>query len=143
MGKTARARSLEIDLIYVVKGIPIPLCRPRYSQGRRPWDSQREEKVKWGLQVEAQHGDRPLYEGPIHLDINFYFSPGNALLKRISQEEGRVFHHYYRPDLSNLIKFVEDAITGIVYRDDCIIASIDAHKLYSTDPRTEFTISAL
>lgn len=125
---------------YVVNGIPIPLCRPRYSQGRRPWDSQREEKVKWGFFVEVQHGDRPFFEGPIHLDIVFYFPISSSMAKRIADSQEEKPHHY-RPDLSNLIKFVEDAVAGILYKDDCIIASVVAKKLYDKVPRTEFTIT--
>lgn len=126
---------------YVVKGNPIPLCRPRFNQGRRPWDSQREEKVRWGLNVGMQHGSAPLFDGPIHLDVTFYFPAPQSMVKRATEFQDIFIPHYYRPDLSNLIKFVEDAVTGILYRDDCLIVSIRAVKGYSVDPRTEFSIS--
>lgn len=52
-------------------------------------------------------------------------------------------YHQYKPDLSNLLKWIEDCATGIIYRDDCIIASICAKKLYAESPRTEFTVEQL
>ena len=51
--------------------------------------------------------------------------------------------HYSRPDLSNLIKFIEDVATGILYKDDCIIAELVSYKHYDTNPRTEFMITPL
>lgn len=49
--------------------------------------------------------------------------------------------HLFKPDLSNLIKFVEDCCNNIVFKDDCIITSINAQKVYSDTPRTEFYFS--
>ena len=51
--------------------------------------------------------------------------------------------HHFKPDLSNLIKFVEDLANGIIYKDDSQISCITACKVYSQYPRTEFTISSL
>jgi Holliday junction resolvase RusA-like endonuclease len=51
--------------------------------------------------------------------------------------------HVYTPDLSNMIKFVEDIANGILYKDDCQISSIVAHKIYSDTSRTEFTLSRI
>lgn len=52
-------------------------------------------------------------------------------------------YHHIRPDLSNLIKMVEDIAQSIVYHDDCIISSISAKKTYDLNPRTEFSFTKL
>jgi Holliday junction resolvase RusA-like endonuclease len=52
-------------------------------------------------------------------------------------------HHATIPDLSNMIKWVEDICVGIVYKDDAIISSITSKKMYDENPRTEFFFSEL
>lgn len=47
--------------------------------------------------------------------------------------------HNKRPDLSNYIKFTEDALNGICWLDDCLISSIHASKLWSYEPKTIIT----
>ena len=51
--------------------------------------------------------------------------------------------HATIPDLSNCIKFIEDICSGVVYKDDAIIASISSKKLYDNEPRTEFFFTSL
>jgi Holliday junction resolvase RusA-like endonuclease len=51
-------------------------------------------------------------------------------------------YHFYTPDTSNMVKYVEDVANGILYKDDCSIAKVIATKIYG-EPRTEFTITEL
>ena len=44
--------------------------------------------------------------------------------------------HHKKPDLSNLIKFVEDALIGILFVDDRQITTIHATKIYHKIPKT-------
>lgn len=51
-----------------------------------------------------------------------------------------------KPDLSKLVRAIEDALTGIVYRDDALIVRESAAKLYVDDnrpPRVEVSIEVL
>lgn len=79
------------------------------------------------------------FEGPLHLEVTFYFAIPKSRDKKLIQGT----YHYYRPDLSNLIKFLEDIATGILFDDDCIISSITSKKCYDDCPRTEFIITEL
>jgi Holliday junction resolvase RusA-like endonuclease len=122
---------------YCILGKPIPLERPRFSQGH-VWDSQKQLKHSWGVQLQQQHKDRPIFSGvALHLDINFYMCFPRVTVKKQLEMENQI--HITRPDLSNLLKFAEDAATGIILDDDCIIASITSTKRYASQPRTEFT----
>jgi Holliday junction resolvase RusA-like endonuclease len=49
-------------------------------------------------------------------------------------ENGLVWHTI-RPDASNVLKAVEDALQGVVYRDDSQIVSVVVQKAYSIDPK--------
>lgn len=125
---------------YVIIGDPIPLARPRMSN-THVWDSQKHLKFSWGVQLNLQQGNFPLFEGPLHLDVTFYFDIGKVTQKK--RESFKTRHHHYVPDLSNLIKYVEDCAIGIIYKDDCLIAQITSKKLYSDTARTEFTVIEL
>lgn len=125
---------------YVVLGSPVPLARARHGN-KKTWDSQKAIKYGWGLQLRSQHAGRPLYSTPLHLDICFYFEMPQSLKSKWDTIRGKP--HHFKPDLSNLIKFVEDVATSIIYTDDSLIASTCARKVYDDTPRTELTISEI
>jgi Holliday junction resolvase RusA-like endonuclease len=126
--------------IYILEGIPIPLARARYGNGKT-WNPQKEEMLYYRIMLEGQHSDRSLYEGPLKLDITFYMPIAKTSEKRAHEIDGS--WHHYRPDISNLLKFVEDIATGVIYKDDCLISWVECHKKYSVTPRTEFKITEL
>lgn len=123
---------------YIIKGDPVPLARPRFHM-RRVYDSQKHKKLVAGISLQQQHDNRPFFEGNLQLIMTFFLKI--AKKRDISKYDQQ--YHAQRPDLSNLIKFVEDIGTGILYKDDAIIASVTAEKFYSTEPRTEFEIKVL
>jgi len=49
--------------------------------------------------------------------------------------------HYIKPDLSNLIKYIEDISQGLLFRDDSAITKIVARKIYDPHARTEFSLT--
>ena len=48
-----------------------------------------------------------------------------------------------KPDSSNVLKAIEDALNGIVYLDDSQIIEHSMKKIYSEDPRAEIEITEL
>jgi Holliday junction resolvase RusA-like endonuclease len=46
-----------------------------------------------------------------------------------------------KPDLSNIVKGVEDALNGVLYKDDSQIVNLSMEKYYSEEPRLEVTLS--
>jgi len=124
------------EKVYILEGSPIPLARARYT-GRRVWDSQKHLKLVTGIALANQHGDHPLYAGPIHMEIDFFMPMPQDPRKRKKMDGN---YHCYKPDIDNLIKFIADIANGILYNDDCIISSIISKKIYDEEPRTEITI---
>lgn len=126
------------DILYCIPGDPLPLARARYGNGR-VYDSQKQLKVHWGIVLQHQHQDREFYKGALSLEVTFYFKyPKSTANKYIKQS---IIHHHVKPDLSNLIKFIEDVAQGILYQNDSRISVIQAQKLYDHEnPRTEFCI---
>lgn len=91
------------------------------------------------ITLQQQVGNMPLLEGPIHLDATFYMKAPESISKI---KRAALFNkpHLFKPDLDNLIKYICDVSSNLLYHDDCVIAVITAKKVYDEKPRTEFTL---
>ena len=119
---------------FVIPGRPVPLKRPRFGLGR-VYDDQRRIKKDYASALRYQYLRGPTNDGPFEMKLTFYF-------KRPRTKKMDAYHSC-RPDLSNLIKFIEDAAIGVLYKDDDCIARIVAEKRYDTTERTEIELSLL
>ena len=121
--------------------------RPR-ATGRgkfiRVYDPPKTAKFKRELKQLAteMYHDAPL-EGEIYLKVAFY----RKIQKSISKKEhDRRASGEHRPivkaDLSNYLKSFEDALNGILWKDDAMIVHEEIDKYYSDNPRIEVEIYA-
>ena len=128
-------------MIYEIPGPPIPWKRPRLS-GKRFFDSQATQKK------EIQHiiqsiAESHLVDAPA-LKVNIeYHMPIPKSWSRIKRLTSIGKPHVSRPDLSNLIKFTEDALNGVVWKDDAVIYELHCRKVYSDEPHTKFVVEPL
>jgi Holliday junction resolvase RusA-like endonuclease len=95
--------------------------------------------------IDAMQG-RPLLAGPLALEAVFYF-PRPKSHYRSGAHAGELkpnapTHHTSKPDADKLLRAVGDAITGIVCRDDSLLARVTSEKRYGT-PRAEITVQAI
>lgn len=127
---------------YTVPGDPIPWERARLN-GKTFFDIQRPLKNNWAIALQYQAENQPFYEKePLLLIAHFYFAvPASLRPQRREELVGQPYTH--KKDLDNLIKFLSDTCTGILYRDDCLIWSIFSTKSYALTPRTEFALVTL
>ena len=128
-------------MIYILYGDPIPLQRPRLGK-HCVYNPQAMLKDNMAIMLQAQHKSKKILTTPVHLDVTFYMPIPTSYSKK-TQEALLGKYHNIKPDISNLIKFVEDVATGILYKDDKQIVAITARKLYDTVGRTEFTVTEI
>lgn len=93
------------------------------------------------LATEMYH--EPPLEGEIYLKVAFY----RKIQKSISKKEHarRTKGHVrpiVKPDLSNYLKSFEDALNGVLWKDDAMIVHEEIDKYYSDEPRIEVEIYA-
>lgn len=130
---------------YIIPGDPVPWARPRMNRGRF-YDSQTKEKITLASHVRIQHRDYfnlqdHLFSGPLHIEVFFFMRTPKGSARKVAEYENK--YHSCRPDFSNLLKFIEDAVHDVLYADDCIISSVVGTKKYSNSPRTEIVITEL
>jgi Holliday junction resolvase RusA-like endonuclease len=116
---------------FKVYGNPVPQGRPRIIKkglhyGMKDPDQSRVYKDRLRF-LAQQHRQDPLLSGPLHVSLVF------TILKPASARKRDVWRAK-KPDLDNLIKAVTDAFTGVIWRDDALIVSIEASKPYGVSP---------
>lgn len=129
------------SMTFVIEDIPIALRRTRMS-GTHCWDSQKQEKMIIGIALTQQLKSQPLFTGPLQIDITFHF-PIKGRVSKEYREKKTGSPHMNKPDIDNLIKmYLDCASNGILFRDDCLVASVNARKIYGP-AKTEIIITEM
>ena len=82
-----------------------------------------EAQVKWfARQAMGASGLHELLEGPLWLNITAFSLPNKQQAKAMEKNPQAMHYSTAKPDFDNLGKIVADALNGIAYRDDAIIA---------------------
>lgn len=91
-----------------------------------------------GLALEAMGGHKPL-EGGVELSIRIFRTiPKSFGKKKKAQAMAGLLFPTTRPDMTNQIKLIEDALNGIAYIDDAQVVFLEAKKFYTNEQeRTE------
>jgi len=140
---------MKINL--TVLGEPTAQARHRHFQLKgvkhvQTYDPSKGKKGTFASILQENAPEIPL-EDPILLTLIFYMprpkghygtGRNEGVLKASSPE-----WHTGRPDIDNLVKFVQDALNKIYWKDDSQICQLRAVKLYSGKPRTEISIESL
>jgi Holliday junction resolvase RusA-like endonuclease len=129
---------------YTIPGKPTPLARPRFTK-HKVYDSQTEikEEAIWHLYMQRNKTIHkyPL-DGPLQLDVTFHMPIPKSASKKLKKNLPGTPHHK-KPDIDNLIKFILDVAQGIIIADDKHVTIINAQKIYSSTPKTTFTLRQL
>jgi len=124
---------------FSIPGDPIPLQRARHGN-KMTWDPQKQIKEELRQRFTHYYPNHVPWEGPLGLEVTFYMKVPISLSPKNAQAKYNK-PHIFKPDLSNLIKFVEDAFNGILHKDDSLFAKITASKVYThLKPRTDVVI---
>ena len=117
-----------------IPGRPTPLNRPRFGKGH-VYDSQKDIKIAYTAFLRHTWRHTPPLERPLILEVDFFFKP--------PRKKDNGLPHSGRPDLSNLVKFIEDVAIGVLYKDDAQICEIRARKFYGLPERTALGLIAV
>jgi Holliday junction resolvase RusA-like endonuclease len=133
---------------FTIPGEPVPQARPRASrQGNRVimYDPPKSREYKQFVALIAkQHAPKIPYEGELDVHLKIYRPiPKSTSKKNRELKNAGIKRPIVKPDNSNYAKGIEDALNGIVYKDDSQIVDLRVSKFYSDDPRVEVRIREL
>lgn len=136
-------------LSFEIPGQPIGQGRPKFSTingHARAYDPEKSRNYKAYIRMLATQAMKDsgftMIEGPCVLSINAYFEVPKSKSKKFREAAlSGLEYPTKKPDLSNIIKGIEDAINNLVYKDDACIVSLSVCKFYSDVPRVEVVIS--
>ena len=136
-------------LKFEVPGSPIGQGRPKFSTingHAKAYDPEKSRNYKAYIRMLATQAMKDsgftMIEGPCCLSINAYFEVPKSKSKKFREAAlSGLERPTKKPDLSNIIKGIEDALNGLVYKDDSSIVSLKIQKYYSEFPRVEIEIS--
>ena len=133
----------------VVLGDPVAQGRPRFSrQGGfvKAYDPAKSRDYKsYVRMIAAQNAPVTPVEGAIEFSLRIYraIPKGMPKYKREAAKDGRL-RPVTKPDVSNVLKGVEDALKGVWYKDDSQIVGYGVlGKWYDERPRIEIMMREL
>lgn len=137
-----------------IYGTPTAQGRPRITtQGghARAYDPAKSREYKEYVRNTAiaalnQVGCNAPLEGALTLSVRVYREiPKSFSKKKVEQAESGEIRPTTKPDVSNYIKGIEDALNGVCWHDDSQIVAYKEPfgKYYSATPRVEIEVEVL
>jgi Holliday junction resolvase RusA-like endonuclease len=111
---------------------PVPKGRPRFTRGGFAYTPTKTRTAEKFIKAFIQGYPKLPADIPLAMTVTFYFLRPKTAKKRQ--------WHTVKPDLTNLVKTVEDAANGILYNDDSQIVRMLIRKEYGDVARVEITI---
>lgn len=145
---TTSAVAIEASLLLEFSAVGMPQPAGSKSIGRtkdgrafvrhandakqRPW---RQEVARSAADAMA---GRPLLDGPVRLRVTFFRPRPTTHFKStggLSAAGNRAEYPTARPDVTKLVRALEDALKGIAWRDDAQVVMLEAVKLWGEPAR--------
>lgn len=82
-------------------------------------------------------GEKPPMTGPVRLFVEFALMPPRT---GIPKYKWGWLPHTKKPDVDKLLRALNDALTGVVWRDDSQVCVCAINKVYAWDGRTGATV---
>jgi len=83
-------------------------------------------------------------EGPLNLKIYTYRSIPKSFSKKKHEDAiNACILPITKPDCSNICKGIEDALKGVIWKDDSQVVELVVYKFYSDVPRVEVDIEEI
>lgn len=133
---------------FTIMGDPVAQARPRATtiNGRvRMYDTSKSRNYKEHIRISARrYAPHEPLECALKMTVKVYRPMlKNFSMKRRSEAEAGLYRPITKPDTSNYLKGIEDALNDLIYRDDSQIVSSKVEKFYSENPRVEVRIEVI
>ena len=114
------------------------------GSGNRSYNPRFKEKQFFQWQIRTQFNRKSPITGPVKLVMVYHMPIPKATSRvRKAQMLNGLIHHIKRPDCSNITKFSEDCLKGIVIEDDSQVVELQVKKIYGEIPKTVIQIEEI
>ena len=130
--------SLIDHVDFAIFATPVGKGRPRFNTFGQPYTpakTRKFEKLVKDSATEAMQGKAPFGQDlKIEMKVDFFYEPPKSWSKKkrehyIAEEIPKLT----KPDLTNLIKSIEDACNDVIYEDDKNISDLHITKRYGNE----------
>ena len=129
----------------IIPGTPVAKGRPRLGKygTYTPEKTVNYENLVQNAYMDQAEGKK--LQGALQMVIDLYFPiPKSYSKKRVEVIKEMEEMHTKKPDASNCLKSIEDALNGFAYDDESQIVDLRVTKKYTLgEPRAEVTIKEL
>ena len=137
-------------LSFDIPGQPIGQGRPKFSTingHARAYDPEKSRNYKAYVRMLVTQAMKEtgftMIEGPCCLRIDAYFDVPKSKSKKFREAALMELERpTKKPDADNIVKAIQDALNGLVYKDDAYIVHLACQKFYSDNPRVEVFVTA-
>lgn len=127
-------------LNFTINAIPVAQPRARVTRWGT-FDPAKDRKTWTKCLIKEQLGLQEKLQCPIFLDLVFRMPIPKSSSKKIKQDIiNEKMKHVKKPDIDNMIIFIMNAMSDLVYYDDRQIYRISAEKKYSEKPGVDITV---
>lgn len=135
------------EVQFTVFGKPQPAGSKTAGQrkdGQRFVRDSAKRSAPWKLQVAQAAGEAVngagLLDGPLELSVIFTVPRPKSHYGARGLRPSAPQHPTVRPDVTKLLRAVEDACTGVVWRDDAQVVTQHAYKVYGEPARADVEV---
>lgn len=132
-------------IMLTVPGQPIAKARPRRTKAGITYTPK--QTVNYETLIKelfaVKYPDFVPFEGPLRMTLLAWMKiPGASKIKTEAMKKGDILPTK-KPDISNILKAVEDALESVAYINDRQIIRLIMDKKYSPRPRIEVIIEEI
>ncbi|MDE1970992.1 MAG: RusA family crossover junction endodeoxyribonuclease [Patescibacteria group bacterium] len=128
-------------LIYIPRLEPVS-WKSHAGWGARSYNPRALEKETVQLHLRNFYKEEPI-DFPVKVHFEFYFSMPKHFSKKKQKDALDDIIRPLRKDCTNLQKFTEDCLKGIVIKDDDLVCEISSKKFYREIPGIYITVEKL
>jgi Holliday junction resolvase RusA-like endonuclease len=133
--------AFEKTYSFGISGTPIAKARPRGFRNKanqiRMYTPKRSKDFENAVRQRAEKVFKKPLQGPLRLEVTFFLPRPNYLIWK-TKPMPAIFHSK-KPDASNFLKSIEDALNGVAYHDDGQIAQLEISKYYQAGGQGPWT----
>jgi Holliday junction resolvase RusA-like endonuclease len=134
---------------FFVPGTPVPKARARVVRQKgftRSYTPAPTAKYEQSVRFAAflAYGEKPFFEGPVRLLLELQLEvPKSWSKKKQAQALAGAIMPTKKPDTSNVLKSIEDAMNMLVYKDDSQICQTLVRKVYHREVGAWITVERI